>query len=85
MMAERLSSVCGTGGNDGFRGHCERRMFEEETVATTTSFCLFFVRPRTARAMFKRHIPGRTFVFKGNGYDGDADLDDSTALLGLSV
>jgi hypothetical protein len=46
---------------------------------------VFFVRPRTARAMFKRHIPGRTFVFKGNGYDRDADLDDSTALLGLSV
>jgi hypothetical protein len=38
MMAKRLSLVCATGGNDGFREVCEKRMREEEAI-TTTSFC----------------------------------------------
>lgn len=46
---------------------------------------VFTVRPVTGRAMFKRHIPWRTFVLGGIGHEGMLIWDDSTALLGLSV
>jgi hypothetical protein len=41
--------------------------------------------PLMARAMFKRHIPWRTFDLQGIGYEEMLIWDDSTALLGLSV
>ena len=83
-MAKRASLAYGTGGNDGFQGGCERRMFEEKAIATTTSFC-FYRSLSDETSDVQAAYTMAYFCFRGIGHEGMLIWDDSTALLGLSV